>query len=208
MFRVEELGIPSLLAPVSFALAEQEIMMVSGVSGSGKSLLLRALADLEPHFGQAWLNAKKQGDFPAPMWRRQVMWFPAETAWWEDGVLAHYPQAAMENDQAWLLSGLSALGLSKSILKQAVTALSSGEKQRLALLRGLAFRPKVLLLDEVTANLDPNTTLAVEALVQRYLAEAGGCAVWVSHDPEQVERLASRQLVLAKSPAVGGEQGG
>ncbi|KUJ74287.1 ABC transporter [Thiomicrospira sp. XS5] len=201
MFRVEELGISSLLAPVSFALAEQEILMVSGVSGSGKSLLLRALADLEAHSGQAWLNLEEQAAFPSPVWRRRVMWFPAETAWWEDAVLAHYPPAAIENDQAWLLSGLSALGLSKSILKQPVAALSSGEKQRLALLRGLAFRPKVLLLDEVTANLDPNTTLAVEALVQAYLAEVGGCAVWVSHDPAQSERLASRQLTLSKISA-------
>lgn len=201
MFRAEELGIPSLLAPISFRLDAQEVLMVSGVSGSGKSLLLRALADLEPHSGQAWLDSKEQAAFPSPVWRRRVMWFPAETAWWEDAVLAHYPPAAIENDQAWLLSGLSALGLSKSILKQPVAALSSGEKQRLALLRGLAFRPKVLLLDEVTANLDPNTTLAVEALVQAYLAEVGGCAVWVSHDPAQSERLASRQLTLSKISA-------
>lgn len=198
MFRVEELAIDALLAPVSFTLAEQEVLMVSGVSGSGKSLLLRALADLEPHSGQAWLNAEKQSAFPPPVWRRQVMWFPAETAWWDDSVEAHYPDTVTENDSDWLVSGLAALGLPKSILKQPVTALSSGEKQRLALLRGLAFQPKVLLLDEVTANLDPDSTLAVEALVQSYLAEQQACAVWVSHDPAQAERLASQQLVLSK----------
>jgi ABC-type iron transport system FetAB ATPase subunit len=77
-----------------------------------------------------------------------------------------------------------------------VAQLSSGEKQRLALLRLMVNRPRVLLLDEPTANLDPENVTRVEKLVAAYLRREGAAVLWVSHDPEQTRRVAQRRLRL------------
>ena len=77
-------------------------------------------------------------------------------------------------------------------MEQPVARLSSGEKQRLALMRLLANRPQVLLLDEPTANLDPENTRRVEAVITEYRRAHKAVVIWVSHDPEQVTRVANR----------------
>ena len=74
--------------------------------------------------------------------------------------------------------------------------LSSGERQRLALARLLANRPRVLLLDEPTANLDPVNIHRVEQLVKDYLAEQQAACLWVTHTREQIARIADRELDL------------
>jgi ABC-type iron transport system FetAB ATPase subunit len=77
-----------------------------------------------------------------------------------------------------------------------VTRLSSGEKQRLALLRLLANQPRVLLLDEPTANLDPQNTRRVEAMIAAYREARGAAVVWISHDREQAARVCDRHYIV------------
>ena len=91
---------------------------------------------------------------------------------------------------------LDHIGLSGDVLEQPVARLSSGEKQRLALMRLLSNRPQVLLLDEPTANLDPVNTERVEAVIAEYLRVHQAAVIWVSHDPEQVARVASRYFEM------------
>jgi phosphate-transporting ATPase len=74
-----------------------------------------------------------------------------------------------------------------------MTRPSSGERLRLALVRALMNRPRVLLLDEPTAALDAASVSLVEALISDELS-AGLAVVWVSHDPAQVTRVARRRL--------------
>jgi len=88
------------------------------------------------------------------------------------------------------------VGLKVDILEQNPDNLSSGEKQRLALLRGLQYEPKVLLLDEITANLDPKSARLVENLVTDYIAKHTAAALWISHDEEQQERLGCAECQL------------
>ncbi|MBN1464243.1 ATP-binding cassette domain-containing protein, partial [candidate division KSB1 bacterium] len=73
-----------------------------------------------------------------------------------------------------------------------VSRLSSGERQRLGLVRLLANRPAVLLLDEPTANLDPRFVGEVEAMLNRYKEQRPASLIWVSHDRGQLERVADR----------------
>ncbi|RUA22663.1 ATP-binding cassette domain-containing protein [Billgrantia gudaonensis] len=73
-----------------------------------------------------------------------------------------------------------------------VAHLSSGEKQRLALLRAVSRSPSALLLDEPTANLDDATARRVEAWLRERIRVRGWPAVWVAHDMAQIARVADR----------------
>lgn len=162
---------------------------IDGPSGSGKTLLLRAIADLDPHQGQAFLDDTEQRATPAPQWRRQVAYLPAESHWWADRVGAHFEHA----DDALC----EQLGFPPEVMDWDVTRLSSGERQRLALIRMLELKPRVLLLDEPTANLDGTSRERVEALIRSYLKRNDAIALWVSHDPEQRDRLEGPSFRIA-----------
>ncbi|MFN2332847.1 MAG: ATP-binding cassette domain-containing protein [Wenzhouxiangellaceae bacterium] len=174
------------LVPVSLSVAAGEIVFVSGPSGSGKTRLLRAVADLEPHAGDARLGAMHQSETPAHRWRRRVMLVPAESQWWYDTVGEHF-----ETDMS---DGLEALALSDQAMGWSISRLSTGEKQRLALLRALSCRPKALLLDEPTANLDSETIRRVEQWLADLVWQHRLPTIWVAHDAGQIERLGSRHF--------------
>lgn len=185
---LQQLGI-ELLQPFSLSLKGGEICCISGASGSGKSRLLRALADLEPHQGDVLLNGRSQQQIPAHLWRLQVRLVPAESQWWSDEVADHFPADYHPED-------FIALGLDHQAMYWQVSRLSSGEKQRLALLRALSFPLKVLLLDEPTANLDPDSTLQVERWLQEQIHQHQWPVVWVAHDVAQIRRVADRELLI------------
>ncbi len=183
MLRVVDLA-TDLIGPISIELGPGACISVQGASGSGKSLFLRAIADLDPNQGEVSLDDRPRADYPAPDWRRKVALVPAESGWWDEAVAAHF---APEPDPApWL----DALGLGAA-LGWEVARLSSGERQRLALVRALQTAPRCLLLDEPTAALDAAATAAVEALVTEQLAQ-GRAILLVTHDPVQARRLAAQ----------------
>jgi len=189
---------PKVLEPVDLELAASELVFVAGPSGSGKSLLLRAVADLDPHEGEAWIDGVPRSAMAAPEWRRRIGLLPADSHWWADRVGEHFPLeipgvAGKDLDAAGLLSRL---GFGPDVLEWSVSRLSTGERQRLAFARLLSIGPEVLLLDEATANLDPGNRDRVETLVQDYRRTRNAAVLWVSHDPEQRRRLDGRCLVI------------
>ncbi|MBS0453886.1 MAG: ATP-binding cassette domain-containing protein [Proteobacteria bacterium] len=179
--------------PFSFQLGAGECLVVMGKSGSGKTVLLRLLADLDASSsGTVVLDGTSRASWPAPAWRRKVVYQAAEPAWWAPVVRMHFDGC----DLARVELMLAAVGLPPSMLDAEVIHLSTGERQRLALLRSLARNPSVLLLDEPTAALDRETTLAYEDLVRQQLQQ-GMAAIWVTHSHEQATRVAHRQLEMA-----------
>jgi ABC-type iron transport system FetAB ATPase subunit len=195
--RVENLLIHDV-GPVSLDIQSGECVGLSGPSGSGKSLFLRAIADMEPHGGTIFLDGREQAQIAAPAWRRQVALLPSESAWWSDTVGEHFSQSDA--------SAFGGLGFDKSILNWPVSRLSSGERQRLALLRLLENQPRLLLLDEPTANLDEENSEKVEELMQSYREETGAAVMWVGHQRAQLYRVASRFFTMTggRLSAVGG----
>jgi putative ABC transport system ATP-binding protein len=160
---------------------------ITGPSGSGKSLFLRMIADLDPNEGEVWLNDRARASMAAPEWRRQVSYVAAESGWWADTVIEHF--AARRRGEIEALS--TRLGLRGDLLEAPVAQLSTGEKQRLSLVRALLPNPPVLLLDEPTGPLDEESVARVEALLLERIA-SGIAILLVTHDPNQAARLGSR----------------
>jgi len=170
---------------VSIEVAVAECIVISGASGVGKSLLLRAMADLDVHKGSLRIDEKSCHDINATEWRKQVALLPAESAWWGELVSDHMGDVQEQQ--------LNALGFDTEALNWSVDRLSTGEKQRLAILRTLANKPDFLLLDEPTANLDPQSVIKVEKLLVEYCKQKPAGLIWVSHDTAQAERVADRR---------------
>ena len=182
-----------LFGPLDVSLNNGQCSAILGKSGCGKSIFLRAIADLDPNQGEVWLNGIKRSDIAAFEWRSKVMLVPAESGWWADVVGEHFA------DESHTLPLLAALDLPPEILKWQVSRLSTGERQRLAIVRSLALKPDALLLDEPTAALDPEANALVEKLLKQQLVR-GVCMILVTHDAKQAERLADRtyQMVDGK----------
>ncbi|MFD1217192.1 ABC transporter ATP-binding protein [Microbulbifer celer] len=174
------------LKNIHLQVAAGEIVCLSGASGSGKSRLLRAIADLDLHTGNVHLGDTNQNDMPGHRWRSAVMMVPAESAWWHETVGEHFPERSKD--------ALQQLGLDADAFDWEVTRLSSGEKQRLALARALARKPAALLLDEPTANLDKDSTERVENWLRDIIEEQQLPTLWVAHHEDQIARVADRHF--------------
>ena len=179
----------SILKRVSFTLSAAECIAVKGPSGAGKTLLLRAIADLDPNQGVVTLDGRDRSTIAAPEWRRLVGYVPAEPGWWAETVGEHFRE--------WQAASacLQKLGFSEETRTWPITRMSTGERLQLALVRALMVRPKVLLLDEPTAALDAVSEAAVESLISSRI-QAGVAVLWVTHDEAQAKRIARRRLVV------------
>ena len=165
-----------------------EITAISGDSGSGKSRVLRALADLDPNTLEVSLAApagrQRRSEIDAPIWRQQVQYLPAEPVWWTAtaGEMLDQPNKTLA----------TSIGLDAQLLDKPIGQLSTGERQRCALLRALSVGPRVLLLDEPTAALDKTSVSQVEALLQQWVLQESRAIIWVSHDADQRQRVAQQ----------------
>ena len=172
------------------------ISVIVGPSGSGKSTLLRCCNRLEvPTSGRVLLRGEDvAGLDPLGLRRRVGMVFQRPTPFPGSGLAnLRIAEPALTEDAA--AEVLHDVGLDASFLVRSSTELSGGESQRLCLARTLVTKPDVVLLDEVTASVDPTARLGIEALA-RELADRQVRILWVTHDLEQMRRLAAHVVVL------------
>ena len=174
------------IGPIDLDITGGQCVILSGTSGSGKTMLLRAIADLDLHAGDMYLDDLACDAMAPTQWRQQVGLLVAESQWWENAVGDHFNGKSPKY--------LEALGLDPEIMSWSIARLSSGERQRLGLVRLLNNHPKVLLLDEPTANLDPESARKAEMLIKQYQSETGAAIIWVTHHHDQIERIADRHF--------------
>ncbi|PXW27400.1 ABC transporter ATP-binding protein [Paraburkholderia caballeronis] len=196
----------TLLQPTDFALAASERVALTGPSGSGKSVLLRALALLDPlDGGRIEWRGRPVTRARIPTFRRHVAYLRQRPALLDGTVednlrypysLAVYRDVSFDAGRARAL--LAGAGRGEAFLARDASELSGGEAQIVALVRVLQLDPDVLLLDEPTASLDPESARAIEALVAAWFERdrAAHATVWVSHDPAQALRVGTRQWTM------------
>ncbi len=182
------------LQDVTFSVQQGEFILICGLSGSGKSTLLRHLkAELMPH-------GTRQGSITCPK---------------DVGFVMQDPDAQIVTDRVWheLAFGPESIGMDPTAmrLRVAETAnyfglqnwfhrdtalLSGGEKQLLNLASVMVMRPKALILDEPTAQLDPIAARNLLTSVQRLNRELGTTVILTEHRLEEVWHVADRVIVL------------
>ncbi|OCS47183.1 ABC transporter ATP-binding protein [Ralstonia pickettii] len=198
----------TLLQPATLVVRAGDRIALTGPSGGGKSVLLRALALLDPlDGGQVTWQGEAIHLSAVPAYRCHVAYVRQRPALLpgtvEDNLLMPYQlrarrhSAAFDRDAAIAL--LAGAERDASFLKKNASDLSGGEAQIAALVRTLQTHPTVLLLDEPTAALDPASAHAVESLLQHWFAQAPErhAWIWVTHDPAQAERVGRQHWRMA-----------
>ncbi len=179
------------VGPWSFRVESGQCLGIAGQSGVGKSMLLRTLADLEQHDGEARLDGVACSTMQPSLWRRAVRYCAATSGWWADTIAEHFVDLEKAKSSA------AKLGLAEGLFNKNPAHLSTGERQRMALLRSLENEPNFLLLDEPTSALDREAAAQVELLIAEQM-QAGAGVVLVSHDDGQLQRLSNSILELRR----------
>jgi putative ABC transport system ATP-binding protein len=187
---------------ISFSLDPGERLAVAGASGSGKTLLLRAVAGLDRlDEGTVTHRGREPDEWRMPEYRARVTYL-AQTPALVEGTVEENLRLPFDfrvhgdrsYDRRRILGYLDRLERGADFLDRDADDLSGGERQLVALLRVVQLEPAVLLLDEPTAGLDEALVNEVEALVGEWLGDGERGAVWTSHHSAQLERVTDRRL--------------
>lgn len=194
----------TILDGIDLEIASGEIVDIVGPSGSGKSTLLTALAWINPLASGTLLLDGVPATASSPQhWRSQVTLLPQEPALiaptvhealllpWELGVHADRSMP----DESRIRKLLDEAGLADVAFDREVDRLSVGQQSRIAFIRTVLTRPRVLLLDEADAALDPVSAAAISGMTARFIALVEGSAV-VRVRHRESDGLATRRLRL------------
>ncbi len=205
----------ALLQPTDFTLNHGDRVSITGSSGSGKSVFLRALALLDaPTSGQILWNGQAIANAEIPHYRSHISYLSQRPALLEGTVednlrfpfsLRTLRQRSFDLQAVTTLLGHA--GKNPDFLQKNAGDLSGGESQVVSLIRTLQLNPEVLLLDEPTAALDPTSSRDVEALIDAWFAgDKSRAYIWVSHDLDQAQRMSAIHLQMSAGVLSGAAQ--
>lgn len=201
---------------ISLEIAKSEFVALLGASGSGKSSLLNLIAGLDRTSAGSIrvegrnLSALSRDDLAQYRLRTVGMVFQSFNLIPSMNVIENVELpmrfAEVERGERERLAreALETVGLSKR-LRHRPAELSGGEQQRTALARALINRPRLLLADEPTGNLDSHTGTEIMDLIRRFNESLGMTVVMVTHERALAERYASRMIFMADGKVVGEE---
>jgi len=197
-----QVGDKLILNDINLTVPAQAQLTVTGPSGGGKSTLLRLMAGMiSKTSGDLQFDGQPIESYEPTWYRRQVSYcFQQPTLFGKtvaDNLAFPYQIRKLPMDQQHVEAALDYVGLSASLLTEAIDDLSGGERQRVALIRNILFLPKILLLDEVTAGLDADN----KAIIHRWLTHLNRdrqvTTIMITHDAEEIQ--AAQQLVRVKN---------
>jgi len=195
------------LADVNLRVQKGHFVAVLGVSGSGKSTLLHLLGGLDtPNAGSVWVDDRDLATLSRhqrTLYRRTTVGFIFQSYYLvasltaaENVALALTFQGVYGAERARLATeAIERVGLAHRAAHRP-SELSGGEQQRVVIARAIVHRPRLLLADEPTGNLDRATATEVIGLIGEIHRELGTTVVMVSHDEEMAARVADRVLRL------------
>ncbi len=191
------------LDEVSFEVQPGERVALVGASGSGKTTLLNLLAGLdrptsgELHVGELQLSQLNEQQLAAYRSQNIGVIFQAFHLLLQQTALQNVElplivQGIVKQARRKLaMQALDRVGLSHRMTHRP-SALSGGEQQRVAIARAIVHRPKLILADEPTGNLDTKNTLQILDLIQELLSEHDTSMVLITHDMKLAERCSTR----------------
>src|SRR5688572_1085753 len=194
-------GKTSILENISFDVAEGEVLVLLGASGSGKTTILRIIAGLEmPYTGKVILHGKDVTQLPARERGVGVIFqsyalFPKMTVEQNIGYglrLRRRPKKEIR-EAVDLLVDLVQLGEHRT---KYPSQLSGGQQQRVAIARALAYEPEVLLFDEPFGALDAQIRTKLRHEIRALLKEIKVPSIFITHDQEEALELGDRIAVL------------
>jgi iron complex transport system ATP-binding protein len=193
----EKVGLPGRLEPADFRMESPALVCLVGPNGSGKTSLLHALARIGGPSGEVRIDGLRPEDLAPAERRRLLSYLPAsrDVAW----PLAAEDVVRLGADEGEALEAMAALDLA-ALARRRVDRLSTGERSRVLIARALAPRPRLLLLDEPVANLDPLWQLRLMERLREAVRNGQG-AIVAMHDLDLAARFADR-LVLMDGGAV------
>jgi energy-coupling factor transport system ATP-binding protein len=197
------------LRGVDFSVRSGEIIGLIGATGSGKSTLLQHLNGLLlPQAGRLRIAevdiTKKQSNMRAIRQQVALLFQHPEDQLFERYVaddVAYGPinlGLPLNDVRQRVIRAMDAVGLSLDVFRdRSIYSLSGGERKRAALAGVLALEPKVLVLDEASAGLDPRGRRELLGFLRNWQAQEGMSIVWASHSMEEIAQIARRVVVLA-----------
>ena len=210
--RIDSKSDKQLLESISLTICGGDRIGLVGVSGSGKSTLMRSIAMLDSFSGDLLHHGNPISDSEIPGYRRKVSYL-SQRPFFTSGTIEENLQLPFQFKSATeklpyqpelVASELDAFELDPEILKRPSESLSGGEQQMIALIRALLMEPEVLLLDEPTAALDPESRDKFESRIHHWHkfpnSESnqgkGRAYLWTSHDPKQVKRMTQQIITM------------
>jgi cell division transport system ATP-binding protein len=205
------------LERATFAVRRGEMVFLVGPTGSGKSTIMRLLIkELEPTEGRVRVAGRDLGTIErakVPYYRRNVgvvfqdfKLLPTRTVYDNVAYALQVTGAPRKQIRQTLPDVLRLTGLSTK-LHNYPHELSGGEQQRVAIARAFASHPPLLLADEPTGNLDPQTSIGIMQLLYR-INRAGATVIIATHDREMVDRMRRRVIELKRGRIVRDEAAG
>jgi len=206
-----------VLDNVSFGISKGEFMFIVGPSGAGKSTLVKLLIKEEaPNEGEIFFNNENILEIPVedtPAYRREIgvvfqdfKLLESKNVYDNVAIALEVEDAAQEEIEAIVPNVLGLVGLSDKV-EAFPRQLSGGEKQRVAIARALAHEPQVLVADEATGMIDPDSADEILEILEK-INSLGTTVVMSTHDERIVDKMHKRVVKIEKGKLVFDKEGG